>query len=98
MNSLVQHKDDDSDRVDPGAVALVAMMIGAVLSLAGLLQQHPVLSSIADVYDATPSLTAGQTLFLGLTLFTGGAGLRAWSARPQTQRHFSRRQNHRHRA
>ena len=96
MNPLKQHNDENADGVDLGAVALVGMMIGALLSLAGLLQQHPVLSTIAEVYDATPTLTAGQTLFLGLALFTVGSGLRAWNARAETKRHpFSKRRRRR---
>jgi len=96
MNPLTQHNDENADRVDLGAVALVGMMIGALLSLAGLLQQHPVLSTIAEVYDATPSLTAGQTLCLGLSLFTGGSVLYAWKARAETKRHpFSKRRRRR---
>ena len=80
MNRLTQQNDEKADSVDLGTVALAGMMIGALLSLAGLLQPHPVLSSIADVYDARPSLTAGQTLFLGLALLAGGSGLYAWNA------------------
>jgi hypothetical protein len=86
MKLAIEDDDENADRIDLGAVALVGMMIGALLALAGLLQPHPLLSTIADVYDANPSLTADQTLFLGALLFAAGAALHAWRVQAEVKR------------
>jgi len=40
MNPITQDEEKDSDGVDLGAIAIVGMLIGAILALAGLFQQH----------------------------------------------------------
>jgi hypothetical protein len=86
MKTITHAEEGNTDGIDLRAAAVAGVMIGAIVSLAGLCQQHPVLSRMAEVYDVRPTLSAGQTLFIGLMLVAGSIWLYVWSMRAQAKR------------
>ena len=86
MKTIKRFDEENTDGIDLRAAAVAGMMIGAIVSVAGLFQQHPVFSRMAEVYDVRPTLSAGQTLFVGLMLVAGSIWLYVWSMRAQAKR------------
>jgi hypothetical protein len=79
MNLRRECDEENSDRVDVGAIARAGMLMGSYLALAGFLGQHPVLSTMAEVYAMDPFLTPEETLVFGLVLMVGSAGGHYWN-------------------
>lgn len=74
-------------RKNQSAIALVAILLGGIYCLSGVLQHVPVFAAItASVTNAEPLLSAGQTALLGIGLLVAGGLWRAHSTN-QGSRH-----------
>jgi hypothetical protein len=81
MNPDLECTREATDEADIGGIALVGILIGSILLLAGVLGQSPVIKMMAEAYGMKSALSAGQTLLLGGAVVVGSSALFAWSKR-----------------
>jgi hypothetical protein len=79
MNPDLECTGETTDEADIGGIALVGILIGSILLLAGVLGQNPVIKTMADAYGMKSSLSTGQTLFLGVAVVVSSSAMFAWS-------------------
>src|SRR5688500_16079273 len=86
MQNKIGSRSRGAEPFDWGGLALVAMLIGAMLTFCGLLRFLPAFNGMTEAFHAEPLLTGKQTLALGVALLAGGAVLFVRCAKLPAQR------------
>jgi hypothetical protein len=86
INTKLHHPLDPENEVDVSGIALVGIFVGAILALAGISGNHPVLAAMAEFCRMQSSLTPNQTLGIGVLCLTASAVAYAWDIRSRANR------------
>lgn len=78
VNPRARPRAEKRDPIDIGSLAMIGILMGVVFVLAGLMGEHPVFGAMTKVYAEKPSLTAGETFWLGTGVTAACAALYAW--------------------